>query len=175
VIKVHVFNWITCRWVWLWRPVGVVRAMRHLAFGATIACTGITVWPPPPPVEAHSPPPPVQTIVAPPPPIGFFPPPWNIPQSPDTYAPQSYPIPLGPVLPGPGGRQTQGILNGGINIAAKSILINDDIDTPPPSAQTPCVEDTPPPKSKVSEPATIALFGTGLLLLFIWRALGKYE
>jgi hypothetical protein len=171
MILVHIWDPVHCVLRLAWRSAAAAHRLKPLALATTIACTGITIWPPPPPVEAHSPPPPVQTIVSPPPPIGFFPPPWNIPQSPDTYAPHGYPIPLGPVLPGLGERQTL-LVPAGFNETDHG-YVPAVADVAP--SQTPlCNEDVPPPKSKVSEPGALSLFVVGLMLLFIWRGLG-YE
>jgi len=169
MILVHVWDATNCVLRLAWRSAAAARRLKPLALATTIACTGITVYPPSPPVEAHPPPPPAETIVAPPPPVGYFPPPWSFVPPANSYTPPSYPIPVGPVLPGPGVRQTEDILNGGINIAAKAVLINEGFDTPPPSSQTPiCNEDVPSTTTKTSEPGVLSVFVMGLLFLLIW-------
>ena len=161
MILVHVWDSTNCVLRLAWRSAAAARRLKPLALATTIACTGITVYPPSPPVEAHPPPPPAETIVAPPPPVGYFPPAWGVPP----VTPPSYPIPVGPVLPGPGERQTL------LVPAADYVPAIADV---APSQTPDCNEDVPPPRSKVSEPGSLGVFGMGLLLLFLWRALG-YE
>ena len=171
MIRVHIYDWVTCSWRYVWRPSGVVRAMRHLTFGATIACTGITVYPPSPPVEAHPPPPPAETIVAPPPPVGYFPPPWSFVPPANSYTPLSYPIPVGPVQPGPP-VERQTLIGPADFHEAPHGYVPAVADVAP--SQTPnCNEDVPP--SHVAEPGALSVFVMGLLILGIWHVLGKYE
>jgi len=159
---VHIWDATNCVLRLAWRSAAAARRLKPLALATTIACTGITVYPPSPPVEAHPPPPPAETIVAPPPPVGYFPPAWGVVPP---VTPPSYPIPLVPVQPGPGERQTLLVPAGGYTPTVEDVA----------PSQTPlCNEDVPPPKSKVAEPGALSVFVMGLLLLFIWRAL-RYE
>lgn len=150
MIRVHLWSWVKCAWFWAWRPVAIVRAMRHLTLVATLACGAITVIPPAPPVEAHGPPP---VLEAPPPVEWSFPPPWVA--MPPAEAPSGVyipggPIPLTPVLEAPGGpEETFGAPP--FEVASLPPLC------PP--------ETAPVSTHPVPEPAGLALIGFALLTL----------
>jgi len=163
MIRVHVFDWVKCRWEWVYRPASVVRSMRHLSLGLVLTCGpsvpptfGVPPTPPSssiPPVSVESPPPLTPDIA--------FPPPWGYSGGGSGGGGYTY------VGPAPGGLEgLPGPLHGMIPVA-ESV-------TKAPTYEicdvTPVALNTPSPLAPVDAPGPLAWFLGAVVLLFIWRA-----